>query len=179
MSKGINIIGGKYRGRKLNVPQSDGLRPTPNRIRETLFNWLQGYMRDINTLDLFAGSGLLSFEAMSRGAKTITLLEKQRNVVQSLKRNALFFPDESIKIHQCDAFQFIKTQKQLNYQLIFIDPPFAHQLHQKIFQLLSNKLAPNTLLYIESPIAIAELPFNSKCIKSKQAGQVFYSLHEV
>lgn len=180
MSKsGINIIGGQYKGRKIPVIQSDGLRPTPNRVRETLFNWLQGQLEGINTLDLFAGSGMLSFEALSRGADSITLIEKHSKTFQMLKKNVQYFPNETIKLILGDAISYLKKQKTLSFDLIFIDPPFGLRLHQKIFNLISDKLQPNTLLYIESPTEINEIPFNASCIKHKQTGQVFYSLYKV
>lgn len=171
-----NIIAGKYRGKKITVPDSDGLRPTPSRVRETLFNWLQMDIMDMCTLDLFAGSGLLSFEALSRGAKQSTLLEKNKKVFELLKKNAAFLKNENIIFHFTDAVQFVKTHSLHAYQLIFIDPPFHSNLHTEILGSLATKLLPNTLIYIESPIQINDLPFPAIQLKQKKIGQVFFSL---
>lgn len=178
MSKtGINIIAGKYRGKKLCVPNAEGLRPTSNRVRETLFNWLQMEIVGLSTLDLFAGSGLLSFEAISRGAAKATLIEKNRNVFQVLKKNRGYFSNENIMIHQYDALTFIKKNLLTHFQLVFIDPPFASTLCQDALLQLKGKLSPGTLLYIESPTHISTLPFKAECLKQKQAGQVYYALY--
>ncbi len=179
MSKpGINIIGGKYRGKKLVGPKLDGLRPTANRIRETLFNWLQPYITDIHTLDLFSGSGLLSFEAISRGARSVTLIEKNKKVCQVLKQNATYFNQEIINVYHCDALKFIKQNDLTQFQLLFIDPPFAEALLQNLFTQLNAKLKKGTLLYIESPTPIDALPFDANCLKQKQSGQVCYALYQ-
>lgn len=171
-----NIIAGKYRGKKIAVPDADGLRPTPSRVRETLFNWLQSDIVDVNTLDLFAGSGLLSFEALSRGAKQSTLLEKNKKVFELLKKNAAFLKNEKIIFHFTDAVQFVKSHSLHEYQLIFIDPPFHSDLHNEILDALCARLAANTILYLESPIQIDALPFPAIQLKQKKIGQVFFSL---
>jgi 16S rRNA (guanine966-N2)-methyltransferase len=175
----IRIIGGKYRGRKLSVLDSPGLRPTPNRIRETLFNWLQFEVQDKKTLDLFAGSGLLSFEALSRGAKSVTLLEKEKKTFVHLKKNANFFDASKITLLQRDAFEYIKHQSLDSYGLIFIDPPFNTGMLNKLLHCLKNKLSPDTLLYIESENEIKNLPFECICIKEKKTSTVFYSLFKI
>lgn len=173
-----NIIAGKYRGKKIHVLESNGLRPTSSRIRETLFNWLQHDIHAINTLDLFAGSGLLSFEALSRGAQASTLIEKDTRVYKALKKNAAFMTEEEINIHNMDALLFLKKNTLEKYQLIFIDPPFGSTLYPKIFAALEEKLIPGTLIYLESPELIEKLPFPSSCLKQKKAGQVYYALFE-
>ena len=173
----INIIGGKYRGRKITVPKSNGLRPTSNRVRETLFNWLQMDIASLHTLDLFAGSGLLSFEAISRGASACTLIEKNKKTYQTLLKQQMYFKGESIRIINGDAIQFIKTHPLEQYGLIFIDPPFATDLLSKTLIALKDKLPANVLLYIECPDPIAHLPFQADCLKQKHAGQVCYSLY--
>ena len=173
-----NIIGGKYRGKKIDVLDAEGLRPTSSRIRETLFNWLQQDISNLTTLDLFAGSGLLSFESLSRGAKQCTLIEKDKKAYQALKKNALFLIDAPIIMHNTDALSFIKKNSLAPYQLIFIDPPFASTLCHDVLNELNNKLSTKTLLYIESPTLIDTLPFGSKRIKHKKVGQVFFSLFE-
>ena len=174
-----NIIAGKYRGKKIVVPESEGLRPTPSRVRETLFNWLQTDIVDVSTLDLFAGSGLLSFEALSRGAKQSTLLEKNKKVFDLLKKNAAFLKNENINFHLTDAVQFIKHHALHEYQLIFIDPPFHSNLHNEILNALCTRLAKNTIVYIESPMQIDALPFPAIQFKQKKIGQVFFSLFRI
>ena len=171
-----NIIAGKYRGKKINVPEQDGLRPTTSRIREMLFNWLQTDIIDLSTLDLFAGSGLLSFEALSRGAQSATLIEKNPKAYQALKKNATFLKNEAIKIINLDSLIFLKKNSLKNYQLLFIDPPFTSTLGDEILHALQDKLAPGTLIYIESPKEIVELPFKADRLKSKRVGQVYSSL---
>lgn len=171
-----NIIAGKYRGKKISVPEQDGLRPTTSRVREMLFNWLQTDIIDLSTLDLFAGSGLLSFEALSRGAKQSTLIEKDYKAFQCLKKNSLFLKNETIKIINTDALIFLNKNCLQHYQLLFIDPPFSSTLADEILIALKNKLSPATLIYIESPKETVSLPFESERLKLKRVGQVYSSL---
>lgn len=179
MSKsGINIIGGKYRGKKIAVASAQDLRPTPNRIRETLFNWLAPYINGLHTLDLFAGSGLLSFEALSRGAASATLLEKNKQVCLRLKNNASFFKDETLSIHCQDAISYLKHQPLNQFDLIFIDAPFASQLCYQSLAQLAGKLKSGCLLYIEHGQPLIELPIKTTVLKQKKASQVHYQLHQ-
>lgn len=172
----IQIIGGKYRGRKISVPKSSGLRPTGNRIRETLFNWLQRDIQDLHTLDLFAGSGLLSFEAISRGAASSTLIEKNKKNHLCLNKCLAFFPNEQIYVYNADAISFLKKNSLDKYQLIFIDPPFSTNLLEETLEIIKTKIKSNILLYIEAPVLIDSLPFEAECLKSKHTGQVYYAL---
>ncbi len=174
-----NIIGGKYRGRKIPIQEASGLRPTGSRVRETLFSWLQMDISGLATLDLFAGSGLLSFEALSRGAKHSTLIEKNKTAFQALKKNSLFLKDEDIHIHNTDALYFINNNSLNHYDLLFIDPPFNNNLHEEVLLALNTKLSPNTLIYVESPTQINSLPLPSVQLKQKKAGQVYFSLFKV
>lgn len=178
-SNHIRIIGGKHRGRKLPVLDMDGLRPTPNRVRETLFNWLGQELADINTLDLFAGSGLLSFEALSRGAKNITLVEKNKHVAAQLQRNAELFNSDAIHIYRHDALNFIEQHNMAIYDLLFLDPPFGSDLLDTCLTQLNGKLKNNCLLYIETDHDIKSLPINATCLKQQKASQVHFSLFEV
>lgn len=179
MSNQIRIIAGKYRGKKLNVINAPGLRPTPSRVRETLFNWLQFDIHDMHTLDLFAGSGLLSFEALSRGARSVTLIEKAKPVFLQLQKQAKLFNDQNILLHHMDASEFVKSNELTSYQLLFVDPPFHANMLNKLLSCLKNKLSPNTLLYIESDIEMATLPFPATILKQKNAGDVFYALFRI
>lgn len=174
-----NIIAGKYRGKKIDVLDSEGLRPTSSRIRETLFNWLQRDIQGLRTLDLFSGSGLLSFEALSRGAKESTLIEKDALAFKTLKKNAAFLRDEAIIFHCEDALTFIEKRSLKHYDLLFIDPPFSSALYEQVLISLKGKLTPGTFLYMESPVLIETLPFGATCLKQKKTGQVFYALFQV
>lgn len=177
--KGINIIGGKHRGKKLIVPDAKDLRPTPNLVRETLFNWLQSEIQGLHTLDLFAGSGLLSFEAISRGAGSATLIEKNPKVFQTLKNNSAYFQEGNIKLHCIDALTYIKKNKLTEFQLIFIDAPFSSNLLFQALTLLNGKVANGCLVYIEHGQALDDLPIATVRLKQKKAGQVVFELHQV
>lgn len=179
MTNKIRIIGGKYRGKKLSVIEAPGLRPTPSRVRETLFNWLQFDIHDMHTLDLFSGSGLLSFEALSRGARSVTLVEKSKPVFLQLEKQAKSFDTDNIILHHVDAFDFIKKNDLSIYQLLFIDPPFQTDMLNKLLVCLKNKLSRKTLLYIESENEVSSLPFEATALKQKCAGDVFYALFRI
>jgi 16S rRNA (guanine966-N2)-methyltransferase len=145
----IRIIGGFWRGRKLLVPDVIGLRPTPDRLRETLFNWLMPYINDAACLDLFAGSGALGFEAISRGAQSSVLIEENNLVAQHLQQQLQNFPSAPIKVIHQDAFLFLK-QSPTPFDIIFLDPPFYKNLLNPAIELLQKGwLAPRALIYIE------------------------------
>lgn len=177
----IRLIAGRYKGKKLIVHDAPGLRPTPNRVRETLFNWLQFEIAGMHTLDLFAGSGLLSFEALSRGAASVTLIEKEKSTFEQLKYNSSLLGPNNVKIIQADAFDYIIKQQLDTYQLLFIDPPFHTPLLEKILLCLKDKLAKDTYLYIESEseIAMTSLPYPARRLKHKKAGLVHYALFKI
>lgn len=175
----INIIGGKYRGKKLPVPKAEGLRPTPNRVRETLFNWLQSDIIGAHTLDLFAGSGLLSFEAVSRGASKAIMVEKNRQVYKSLLKSAEYFQEASIDIIHGDALHYLNNTSLSAISLIFLDPPFHSTLLQQCLAHLANKVVPGTLIYIETDQTDLELPLKGEIIKQKQIAGVTVSLFEI
>lgn len=172
----VRLIGGLYKGRKLSFPTSLGLRPTTSRIRETLFNWLMHDIKNSHCLDLFAGSGALSFEALSRGAESITINENNRAVFNQLKKNSQLFDQEKITLHQSSARALIPKLNK-NYDIIFIDPPYASDELLPCLDLLikHNIATSNTLIYIESNQALA-LDEKWQTLKQKKAGQVHYAL---
>lgn len=175
----VRIIGGKYRGRKVTFPESASLRPTPNRVRETLFNWLAPYIQGARCLDLFAGSGALSFEAISRGAHYCLALDASLETITCLKQNC-----NQLKVTQIDIIQatFPYPQQVINgkFNIIFVDPPFYSNYVQQTFDwlLACQCLASNALIYVETATdeEQTELPEHWEVLKQKQAGNVRYSL---
>ena len=179
MKQEIRIIGGLYRGKKLHFPDVDGLRPTPDRVRETLFNWLMQDIRDARCLDAFSGSGALGFEAFSRGASEVVFIEQSPLAHANLKKIITAFNSPKLKLLKTDARNYLQQSKE-QFDIIFLDPPFAENyLPQCIADISQNNiLTRGGLLYVESP---TELPMDEnqwRKIKFKQAGQVIYGLFE-
>jgi len=181
-SKGsIRIIAGKYRGRKLPVLMAEGLRPTTDRVKETVFNWLMPYLPESLCLDCFAGSGGLGFEALSRGAEQVEFVELNKAAAQQLQENQQLLNATNMSVVQHDALTFIK-KNTTKFNIIFLDPPFRKGLIEQIAILLEeNSLAENALIYVEmeSEDNNQQLPNNWHLIKEKIAGQVAYRLYSV
>ena len=182
MKSGIRIIGGKWRGRKLVVVDAGGLRPTPDRIRETLFNWLAEDCRGARVLDCFAGSGALGLEAMSRGARSLVALEKAPAALENLRAAAAGLDNDAIDIHGGDALDSIDGLRE-RFDLVFIDPPYAEAaLRAGAFQRLetADRLRPGARIYFEWPAGENfELPSaNLAWLKHKTAGRVNYAIAE-
>ena len=179
MNQHVRIIGGLYRGKKLSFPDIEGLRPTPDRVRETLFNWLMFEVRGAHCLDAFAGSGALGFEALSRGAAQVLLVEASQIACQSLKRHAESFKSPAIQVLSGDALRYLETTN-VSYDLIFLDPPFASDAMTHCLQRIetSQVLKPGGLLYTESPspLQLDQTIWLER--KAKKAGQVYYALYE-
>lgn len=177
----IRIIGGQWRGRKLPVLHSEGLRPTTDRVKETLFNWLMFDIRDKRCLDLFAGSGSLGFEALSRHAAEVVMVEKDTAVASQLKRNLASLPTAPGTVVQADAVQYLQQPAQ-PFDLVFLDPPFHQALLPRACELLEKNgwLADDALIYIEREqgLALPALPAHWQLHKDKQAGQVIYQLYQ-
>ncbi|MEZ5530523.1 MAG: 16S rRNA (guanine(966)-N(2))-methyltransferase RsmD [Porticoccaceae bacterium] len=178
----LRIIGGQWRGRKLRFWEVDGLRPTGDRIRETLFNWLAPIIAGSRCLDLFAGSGALGLEALSRGAASATLIERHPQAISSLRENCQLLGAEGAEILQADALSWLeKATPQHPYDIVFLDPPFSAELLQPSMDLLSRPglLSANALLYVESerhqPAPVP--PQGMSLYKEKTAGQVCYRLY--
>lgn len=175
----LRIIGGQWRSRILPVIQQEGLRPTTDRVRETLFNWLQAELAHSYCLDLFAGSGALGFEAASRGAANVVLIESSVNACRVLKENSKTLQADNIQCVQNDAIDWLSLNTQ-RFDIVFIDPPYASDLLNKaIAQLEINQtLTDNALIYFEhqSRDKPPELPGNWSIIRHKTAGQISYYL---
>lgn len=178
----VRIIAGKWRGRKIQFPSVAGLRPTPNRIRETLFNWLAPYIHDAHCLDLFTGSGALCFESLSRGAAHVLSLEKNRDAYQALCTNAERLKADDLERLHKDALIWL-TEKPIippTFDVVFVDPPYALKALSKCFALLEAHgcLKENALIYFESDVPIESLtiPETWQILKKKKAGSVYYYL---
>lgn len=176
------IIGGEWRSRKLGFPGDvDSLRPTPDRVRETLFNWLQLTIAGARCLDLFAGSGALSFEALSRGAQHVTAVDMSPRATASLQANCTTLSCKDMSIVTADALQWLKrSANAAQYDIVFLDPPYKLDLLSECLGLLEsgNLVKPGGVVYLESDRALESftLPQNWVLAKSKKAGQVFYGV---
>ena len=176
----MRIIGGLWPGRKLTVPDSEGLRPTTDRVRETLFNWLAADIQQAKCLDCFAGSGALGLEALSRHAGSATLLELERPVAQQLEKNLATLGAKNARVVNTNTLQFL-AQKGEPHQLVFIDPPFRKGLLEQTRQLLeiNGWVGDEALVYVESEVdhALPPVPVNWQLHREKIAGQVAYRLY--
>lgn len=181
-SQQVRIIGGHLKRRQVSFLDIDGLRPTPDRLRETLFNWLMSHLFDARVLDVCAGSGVLSFEAISRGASHITLIEPSRQALE-LQKNAdtLSIPKDKYHIIHTTAEQALSTLKT-PFDVIFLDPPYAMNLWQPLLSLIiSHHLYhADTLIYAESPQPLTQV-FSTPItlIKSTTVGQVHAGLFKI
>lgn len=176
----IRIIGGQWRGRKLPVPDSPGLRPTTDRVRETLFNWLAPSMVNARCLDCFAGSGALGLEALSRYASAATLLEMERGVAQQLQQNLVTLKAPQGKVVNTNTLTFL-NQNGTPHDIVFVDPPFRKGLLDETLRLLESNgwLADDALIYVESEVenGLPPVPVHWDLHREKVAGQVAYRLY--
>ena len=177
----VRIIGGTWRRRKILFPHELGLRPTGDRIRETLFNWLQPSIIDANCLDLFAGSGSLGLEAKSRGCASCTLIEKNKKVFICLRDTIESF-GASVDLVNDDALEYlVSTQFNKKFDIVFVDPPFNSNLHESAIQVLEEKhlLNVDAKIYVENDANASELlvPKNWSLIRNQVAGQVRFMLY--
>jgi len=181
MKNKVRIIGGQWRSRQLHFIDAPSLRPTPSRVRETLFNWLQDDIPGRRCLDLYAGSGALGFEAASRGAKSVIAVENNLQACQSLKANANTLAASQIKIVNKDVFRYLAGDAE-SADVVFIDPPFGLNLVNQTCRWLEDKLwlSEQAKIYIESEksLKLENLPENWRLLKSKTAGEVGYHLFE-
>lgn len=177
----IRIIAGTHRGRKLPVLDAQGLRPTTDRVKETVFNWLMPYIHNSQCLDCFAGAGSLGFEALSRGAAHVDMLELDKQAAKQLKSNKQLLSVNNCEITHTDSLQFLQQTATKQYDLVFIDPPFRQQLVQKsVDLLLNNWLSNEAFIYIEREVEDANFvpPQHWSLLKEKTAGQVIYQLYQ-
>lgn len=203
------IIAGHWRGRIISFDDAEGLRPTTDRIRETVFNWLNPYIPGSHCLDCFAGSGVLGFEALSRGAADVVFIENNRQSWENLKRNLDMLQEtdgsgaaDRASLYHEDAISFLRSISRASaadsdsklaqddrsrsdltsFDLVFLDPPFHKNLLSRSCSLLDNSgcLAEDAIIYVEHAIdEDVEMPVNWDCVKQKVAGQVAYKLYIV
>ena len=174
----VRIIGGAWRRRILNFPDSEGLRPTPDRVRETLFNWLGQDLTGLSCLDLFAGSGALGFEAASRGAAKVVMVEHSPKVFASLDANARLLGSEGrLQIVRADAVKFASSLRASGsrFDVLFLDPPYKQGWIELLAPLLPKLVADDGALYIEAEHALDSCG-DWKTVRNGRAGQVFYHL---
>ena len=171
---GLRIVGGRYRSRKLRVPARPGLRPTPDRVRETLFNWLGQDLAGLACLDLYAGSGALGFEAASRSAARVVLVENDRVALAELARSREALGAEQVEIVSGDAEAFLARGGE-GFDVVFLDPPFRQNALPEILADLPLRLRPGARVYVESDAPVAVAPPWSE-LKRARAGQVSYQL---
>lgn len=176
----LRIIAGEWRSRKLPVANVPGLRPTSDRVRETVFNWLAMITPKARVLDVFSGTGALSMEALSRGASSAILLEKSPAVVRTLKSNLALLKTEYAKVVEIDSLNWLSQPAEIGFDLIFLDPPFRMKLLEPACRLLEHNgyLNENSRIYIEVEKELSPLPVpdNWQLEKSKTTGQVGFSL---
>lgn len=176
----LRIIGGQWRSRKLSFPSIDGLRPTPDRVRETLFNWLAASIAGARCLDLFAGSGALGLEALSRGASYVDIVDNSSPVVQSLRHNLQLLGGDAQQVSHSSADNWLQQSPQ-PYDVIFLDPPFHQGLLADCIERIDQQqlLAARGWVYLETPRSEAPptTPAHWQLHREKTAGQVSYRLY--
>ena len=171
----VRIIGGAYRSRVLRFPARSELRPTPDRVRETLFNWLGQDLSGRDCLDLFAGSGALGFEAASRGARRVVMVEGDRAVWQGLERNVNILGCQSVvELHRADALEFIRDAGRA-FDIVFLDPPFDSGLLARLAAALPRLTRPGGMVYVESSRGV-KLGGAFRVHRDGRAGHVTYQL---
>lgn len=178
----IRLIGGQWRGRKLPVTDVVGLRPTTDRVRETLFNWLMQETRGARVLDCFAGSGALSLEALSRFAESATMLELDQAAAKQLSRNLTTLKADNASVIAGDSLTYLARPAEAPFDIVFIDPPFRKGLLQPCIEQLNNNgyLKPGSWIYLETEVELAlpPLPAGWSLHREKIAGQVAYRLYQ-
>jgi 16S rRNA (guanine966-N2)-methyltransferase len=177
----VRIIAGRWRGSQLPVPDLIGLRPSGDRVRETLFNWLQAWIPGAQCVDLFAGSGALGFEAASRGADTVVLIDSQRQAVESLQASRDRLKATEVEVVHDDALLWMQRCCE-PFDIIFVDPPFGHDLQQRALDLIQARglLKSGGLLYLELPIgSTVEVSPDLVLGKEKTIGDVQLCLYRV
>jgi len=179
----VRIIGGGWRGRRVSFPDIPGLRPTPDRVRETLFNWLQPTIVGARCLDLFAGSGALGLEALSRGAKELVFVEQAVAAARALQEQLIRFgADRKAQVVEMGATRYLRSAAQ-PFDIVFLDPPFGRDALAEYVPMLdaTNWLNMGGLVYLENEknAGVPELPSRWELLKSKSAGEVGYHLARV
>jgi 16S rRNA (guanine966-N2)-methyltransferase len=170
----VRIIGGRWKRRLLRFPGAAAVRPTPDRVRETLFNWLGQDLTGLATLDLFAGSGALSFESLSRGAALAVAVDASRDVIAALRDNAAVLGADGLEAHRANASDFLAAERR-RFDVIYVDPPFAEDWLPRLWTALAARIAPGGMLYVEQPAAVAAPP-GWTLSHHRRAGRVHYHL---
>ena len=177
----IRIIGGRFRSRKLRFPDAEGLRPTPDRVRETLFNWLREGIEGARCLDLYAGSGALGFEAVSRGARRVVMVHAQKTVAQSLKDHCGTLDTPEVVVVTANSRDFLKGNAEV-FDVVFLDPPFRKGWLPSAGALLEKGgwLSLNAWIYVEAEreFDFSSLPPAWRCLRQGMAGDVAYRLYQ-
>jgi 16S rRNA (guanine966-N2)-methyltransferase len=176
----LRIVAGNWRSRLLDIADVPGLRPTSERIRETLFNWLAPRINGARCLDLFAGTGALGLEALSRGARSAVFVEKSARAVEMLRRNVKTLNADGAVVLQMDALDYLRGERVERFDVVFLDPPFAADLIDELCRLLAERqmLADDASVYLEQDRSAPEpdLPEGWQVLKNKTAGNVRYML---
>jgi 16S rRNA (guanine966-N2)-methyltransferase len=176
----LRIVAGKWRSRLLDITDVPGLRPTSERIRETLFNWLEPRINGARCLDLFAGTGALGLEALSRGARQVIFVEKSARAVGTLNANIATLGAAGAVVRHMDALDYLRGEQDERFDLVFLDPPFAADMINELCRLLAERelLAEDACVYIEQGRSGADpgLPAGWDVLKNKTAGNVRYML---
>jgi 16S rRNA (guanine966-N2)-methyltransferase len=179
-SRVLRIIGGSWRGRKLRFPRASDIRPTPDRVRETLFNWLGGQVAGARCLDLFAGSGALGLEALSRGAARVTFVEHDAAAAHELRERLAEWGAQGGEVERGDALRFLEGEAR-PLDVVFLDPPFASQLLAAAAARLEERgwLAAGARIYVECAARDGPPPLPPRwaALRAKQAGEVGYHLY--
>lgn len=170
----VRIVGGAWRSRQIAFPSRKSLRPTPDRVRETLFNWLGQDLAGRDCLDLFAGSGALGFEAASRGARRVVMVERDPAVFRALAESRETLGAAAVELKKADALEFLRADGGV-YDVVFLDPPFEDEYWPRLEPLLPRHLAPGALVYLESARPPVLAP-GWKAWRQDRAGQVAYQL---
>jgi 16S rRNA (guanine(966)-N(2))-methyltransferase RsmD len=174
----VRINAGEWRSRLIKFPDATGLRPTPERVRQTVFNWLGQELTGQTCLDLFAGTGVMGFEALSRGATSVTLVEKSMPAYKAMLENKLLLKADKAQVLHQDAMLFLHANQQ-KFNLIFLDPPYNQQWLPKVLPLLAQHLKSDGFIYAEAEDAIdlsADFATGWDIVKQSKAGNVFYHL---
>jgi 16S rRNA (guanine966-N2)-methyltransferase len=170
----VRIIGGAWRSRYIRFAAHDELRPTPDRVRETLFNWLGQDLSGCVCLDLYAGSGALGYEAASRGARRVVMVERDGRIFDALERTRTALAAASVELVRADALEFLAGEGG-RYDVVFLDPPFRNANWPRMLALLPPRLNPGAQVYAESATPL-EPPSGWEIRKKSRAGQVWYQL---
>lgn len=170
----LRIIGGAWRSRRIPIADRPDLRPTPDRVRETLFNWLGQLLAGESCLDLYAGSGALGFEAASRGASRVVMVERDPIALAVLARSRTLLGAGNVEILSCDALEYLRRNGE-RFDLVFLDPPFRQNPWAKLLALLPGRLAPPARVYVEAAARVEPPPPWSE-LRHGRAGQVSYQL---